>query len=132
VWALINFAETRSDSPRRWWISYRWPGVWNVLRRDHRDHSWLDLTVGGAGVKWELVVVRFVFPNSARDPEVMISGLPQCLRETSTDERYRKVFSFHFESPPVRLYRFDLSVQGFDPNEQAVDPVDRQQAPSQH
>jgi hypothetical protein len=131
VWALINFdAEIRSDSPRKWWISYHWPGVWNQLRRDRSDHYWLDLPNGGVGVEWELVIVRFVFPTTARDPEVTVSGLPGLLQETSTDERYRKVFSFRVENPPVRLYRFDLRVQSFDATERIVDRASSPRASS--
>jgi hypothetical protein len=88
--------------------------MWNPLRQYGRDRHRLNLTEedGGKGVRREVVIVSFVFPRSAVDPDVVLVGGAAVRKEQRHSDR--TVFTFRFENPPPEVYEWELRVRSFD------------------
>ncbi len=116
VWAAAAFdAAIEAGDARKWWFEYSWADQWRPLRATNNDRYSLNLTEeeAGLGVKWPVVVVKFVFAKTALDPEARLVGPPVFESDETTDELGRRVITFTAKDAPCRVYYWDVRVQGF-------------------
>lgn len=114
MWAIVFFNTEIGTVPREWRLVYQWNGAWNPLRQTLRDKAILSNLGRTRVVKREVVSVTFVFPATARNPQVQTSPRsPEVPSLFKTDLNGRSSFTFEMLDPGNDDYEWLLSVDGF-------------------
>jgi hypothetical protein len=111
---LIFFDPEIGMTPRRWTLTYRWPGMWEPLRNTGRDTAIIRLGESPT-IERDFVVVVFVFPLSfsSRNPAVRMTGQSaqrvEAVWDADTSGRSRAIFKI--EKPHHEDYDWVLEAR---------------------
>jgi hypothetical protein len=114
---MLFFGSDIVTKPRRWWWSYRWPGMWSPLRDRHSDWCEYDTRPKFRSMeRTKEMSMSFVFPSTAREPRVESApNTPICVAEPELDSRTRgRTFTCRVADPHQDIMHWTLKVSGWD------------------